>query len=472
MSPLKHSTNVAARMGRLEREAPQDRNLRVARVRGRRFSVGIFSADETIDENDFNVGEARRADHIIRDGGFEPDEQGEFVLVQSKTQTATDAEFRAVVDPGRCGTRSVPAGDEAPLTARRGQRGSDLRRRPLGADRVQPEGHVRRGRRLHRHHHGGDRRGAGGASRLLRRTRPARRRRGRRSTSSSSRSSREPGSSRSRSRSESCCSSSARSSARRSRFSSASRRCSRRWAWSLCPSQFVPMDELDRRGHPADRARGRRRLLALLHPPRARRAARRPERVGRPRGRRSDLGSCRAHLRHHGDDRDGRHVLLRRQDVHVVRDRHDDGRRRRDDRLADRAAGDALVARRPGRQGSRAAASAAQRPDGEGLASGAAILDRVLRHPVISAIARDSGSDRAGAARPAPPHGDRPGSMRCRSRRRSCSRIHRVDGRVPRAARLPRSSPSPAMRPIPSCRRRSPSSSKQALASGEALEPI
>ena len=35
------------------------------------------------------------------------------------------------------------------------------------------------------------------------------------------------------------------------------------------PSQIVPMDESVCGGHPADRARGRRRLLALLHPPRA-----------------------------------------------------------------------------------------------------------------------------------------------------------------------------------------------------------
>ena len=53
----------------------------------------------------------------------------------------------------------------------------------------------------------------------------------------------------------------------------------------------------------------------------------------------------------HRDHRDGRHVALGRQDVHVVRDRHDDGRRRRHARLAHRPAGDPLAARRQGREG-------------------------------------------------------------------------------------------------------------------------
>ena len=52
---------------------------------------------KTIAQNDVNVGEARTADHIIRDAGFKLDEQSEYVLVQSKTQTAADPAFRAVV---------------------------------------------------------------------------------------------------------------------------------------------------------------------------------------------------------------------------------------------------------------------------------------------------------------------------------------------------------------------------------------
>ena len=52
---------------------------------------------QKIDEADWNVGEARKGDHIIRDGGFALDEQSEFVLVQSDTRTVDDPAFRAVI---------------------------------------------------------------------------------------------------------------------------------------------------------------------------------------------------------------------------------------------------------------------------------------------------------------------------------------------------------------------------------------
>jgi RND superfamily putative drug exporter len=62
------------------------------------FAVGIAVPVQSIDETDWNVGEARKGDHIIRDGGFALDEQSEFVLVQSETKTVDDAAFRAVVN--------------------------------------------------------------------------------------------------------------------------------------------------------------------------------------------------------------------------------------------------------------------------------------------------------------------------------------------------------------------------------------
>ena len=140
-----------------------------------------------------------------------------------------------------------------------------------------------------------------------------------------------------------------------------------------------------RRGDPADRARGRRRLLAVLHPPRTRRASRRTQRIRRPRGCSSHVGPGRAHLGHHRDDRDGRHARLRRQDVHVVRDRDDDGRRRRDDRLAHRPAGDPLVARRPGREGARPV----PRPAQEGRRPGPHLGRGARRRPPPPARLRD-----------------------------------------------------------------------------------
>jgi uncharacterized membrane protein YdfJ with MMPL/SSD domain len=97
MSPLKRSTNLAARMGRW---SAHHRKLAIfgwlAFVVAS-FAVGTAVGMQTIDQNDSNVGEARRADHIIRDAGFRLDEQMEYVLVQSDTKTAAAPAFRAVV---------------------------------------------------------------------------------------------------------------------------------------------------------------------------------------------------------------------------------------------------------------------------------------------------------------------------------------------------------------------------------------
>ncbi len=88
---------------------------------------------KTIDQNDINVGEARKADHIIRDAGFKLDEQMEYVLVQSKTQTATDPAFRAVVDEAIATLDGVPAGRRS--SARRSPRATRARSRTTGTRR-------------------------------------------------------------------------------------------------------------------------------------------------------------------------------------------------------------------------------------------------------------------------------------------------------------------------------------------------
>ena len=97
MSPLKHSTNIAARMGRWSARHRKTAIFGWLAFVIAAFAVGIAVPMQTIDDTDWNVGEARKGDHIIRDGGFVPDEQGEFVLVQSDSKTVDDASFRAVV---------------------------------------------------------------------------------------------------------------------------------------------------------------------------------------------------------------------------------------------------------------------------------------------------------------------------------------------------------------------------------------
>jgi RND superfamily putative drug exporter len=61
------------------------------------FALGMTVGMKTIAQTDTNVGEARKADHIIRDAGFSLEEQSEYVLVQSATATVDDPSFRHVV---------------------------------------------------------------------------------------------------------------------------------------------------------------------------------------------------------------------------------------------------------------------------------------------------------------------------------------------------------------------------------------
>ena len=97
MSPLRHSTNIAARMGRWSARHRKTAIFGWLAFVVAAFAIGSVVGMQTIDQNDTNVGEARRADHIIRDGGFKIDEQSEYVLVESRTATVDDPAFRAVV---------------------------------------------------------------------------------------------------------------------------------------------------------------------------------------------------------------------------------------------------------------------------------------------------------------------------------------------------------------------------------------
>ena len=109
------------------------------------------------------------------------------------------------------------------------------------------------------------------------------------------------------------------------------------------------------------------------------------QRAGRARGRRRDLRPLGARLRPDRDRGDGRHVPDGRLDLRVVRLRDDPRRRRRGARLADRASRTALEARRPGRPARVPLVGRLRRDDGEGRIWGA-IVDRVLRRPLLSAV--------------------------------------------------------------------------------------
>ena len=168
MSPLKRSTNIAARMGRWSARHRKTAIFGWLAFVIASFAVGIAMPMKTIDENDFNVGEARKADHIIRDAGFKVDEQMEYVLVQSETATASDPAFRAVVDEAITtldGFKQVEKLRSPFAAGNEGQISADGHSALI---QFSPTGHVRRDGRLHRHGHrlGGE--GAEGEPRLRR----------------------------------------------------------------------------------------------------------------------------------------------------------------------------------------------------------------------------------------------------------------------------------------------------------------
>ncbi len=99
MSPLKHSTNIAARMGRWSAAHRKTAIFGWLAFVVVAFSLSIFSPMTTIEQTDSGVGESGRADKII-DRAFDLDEDGlgEIVVVQSDTQTADSPEFRRTVN--------------------------------------------------------------------------------------------------------------------------------------------------------------------------------------------------------------------------------------------------------------------------------------------------------------------------------------------------------------------------------------
>ena len=99
MSPLKRSTNIAARMGRWSAAHRKTAILGWLAFVVVAFSLSIFSPMTTIEQTDSGVGESGRADKII-ERAFDLDEDGlgEIVVVQSDTLTADSPEFRRTVN--------------------------------------------------------------------------------------------------------------------------------------------------------------------------------------------------------------------------------------------------------------------------------------------------------------------------------------------------------------------------------------
>jgi uncharacterized membrane protein YdfJ with MMPL/SSD domain len=99
MSPLKSSSNFAARMGRWSANHWKTSVFGWLAFVIASVVIGGAVGTKQLEDSDLNVGEAKRADKLIEAAGFDKaDEQAEWVLVQSKTLTAKNAAFRAAIE--------------------------------------------------------------------------------------------------------------------------------------------------------------------------------------------------------------------------------------------------------------------------------------------------------------------------------------------------------------------------------------
>ena len=97
MSPLKRSNNIAARMGRWSASHWKTAVFGWLAFVIAAVMVGNFVGTKNIDTADANVGQAHKADQILKQAFPQVDPQTELVLVQSPSKTIQDPAFRATV---------------------------------------------------------------------------------------------------------------------------------------------------------------------------------------------------------------------------------------------------------------------------------------------------------------------------------------------------------------------------------------
>jgi RND superfamily putative drug exporter len=98
LSTLNPSRNLAARMGRWSAVHRKTAILGWCAFVIASIVIGTMVGQKTIDQHNNNVGQAHRADQILKQAGFaQSDPLTEIVVIQSKTATMHDAAFRAVV---------------------------------------------------------------------------------------------------------------------------------------------------------------------------------------------------------------------------------------------------------------------------------------------------------------------------------------------------------------------------------------
>ena len=98
MSPLKRSNNLAARMGRWSAGHWKTAVFGWLAFVVAAVMIGNVVGTKNIKQDDYNVGQSRKADHILKDGFTEANPNAEIVLVQNERLTVTNPDFRATVN--------------------------------------------------------------------------------------------------------------------------------------------------------------------------------------------------------------------------------------------------------------------------------------------------------------------------------------------------------------------------------------
>jgi uncharacterized membrane protein YdfJ with MMPL/SSD domain len=98
LSPLKHSNNFAARMGRWSASHWKTAVFGWLAFVVASFAIGTALGTKYIEDGDNYVGESKKADTLL-DAGFpaDDDKMGEIVLIKSDKLNASDPAFRAVI---------------------------------------------------------------------------------------------------------------------------------------------------------------------------------------------------------------------------------------------------------------------------------------------------------------------------------------------------------------------------------------
>jgi uncharacterized membrane protein YdfJ with MMPL/SSD domain len=97
MSPLKRSNNIAARMGRWSASHWKTAVFGWLAFVVAAMFIGTFVGTKNIETADANVGQAHKADQILKHAFPQVDPQTELVLVQSSSKTVQDPAFRATI---------------------------------------------------------------------------------------------------------------------------------------------------------------------------------------------------------------------------------------------------------------------------------------------------------------------------------------------------------------------------------------